>query len=175
MEELAGPFAAAAVLLVLGGAPKMVRPAPTARALASLRLPARPAVVRALGLVEAGVGIGALLTGGSAFALAMAASYLGFALFILAALSRPGSVRSCGCLGAAETPPTRVHLLLNLAGATIALLVAGSPTGPPAGVVAAQPAWGIPFLLLTGACVWFAYLALSSLSELSTHWEGPRR
>ena len=175
MEPLAGPFLAAAVLLLLGGAPKMVRPEPTVRALASLRLPAPPVAVQALGLAEVGIGGGALLTGGTVFALAMAASYLVFAAFILAALAGPGGLRSCGCLGAAETPPTRVHLLLNLAGAAIALLVAGSPIGPPAGVVAGQPAWGVPFLLLTAACVWFAYLALSSLSELSTLWGGARR
>ncbi|MGH8934779.1 MAG: MauE/DoxX family redox-associated membrane protein [Acidimicrobiia bacterium] len=175
MEPLAGPLLAAAVLLVLGGAPKMVRPEPTARALASLRLPAPPGAVRALGLAEVAIGAGALLTGGRAFALAMGASYLAFALFLLAALARPQRLRSCGCLGATETPPTGLHLLLNLAGASIALLVAASPIGPVARVVAVQPAWGIPFLLLTAACVWFAYLALSRLSELSTLWGGARR
>ncbi|MGH3664830.1 MAG: hypothetical protein ACRDU8_01845, partial [Egibacteraceae bacterium] len=75
MSLLAGPYWAAALLLAVAGAPKILRPHPTVRALRALWLPATPPLVRVLGAVEVGVGLAAVVLGGPLFALLVAASY----------------------------------------------------------------------------------------------------
>jgi len=148
---LAGPFSAAAVLLAVGGAPKLARPASTAGALASLRLPSSPTLVRLLGAAEVAIAAAALLTG--------------FAVFVAVALARPGLVRSCGCFGRPDTPPTAAHLVVNLAAAAVAAAVAVIGGGRLD--VASQPLLGLPLVLLTAACAWFGYLALALLPRTS--------
>jgi hypothetical protein len=96
----------------------------------------------------------------------VAASYVGFAAFVGLAMSRGGVVASCGCFGRPDTPPTRLHLVVNVVAACLALAVARDPFGGIGGVVADQPLAGLPYLALTAACVWFAYLALSALPTL---------
>lgn len=165
MGMLAGPFSAAAVLLAVGGAPKIVRPASTAGALASLRLPASPAVVRLMGLTEVAIAVAALTTGSRPAAALMAAAYAGFAAFIALALARPGLLKSCGCFGAPDTPPTAVHLVVNVAAAAVSAAVAF--TGGGRIELDGSPLAGLPLLVLTAACAWFAYLALALLPRTS--------
>lgn len=161
MGVLAGPFSAAAVLLAVGGAPKVVRPASTAGALASLRLPASLRLVRLLGVAEVAVALGALLTGSRLAAGLLAAAYAGFTVFVVAALARPGLVKSCGCFGRPDTPPTFAHLGVTLAAAAVATAVALGGGGRLE--LADSPLLGLPFLALTAACAWFGYLALALL------------
>ncbi len=165
MGVLAGPFSAAAVLLAVGGAPKLARPASTAGALASLRLPSSPTLVRLLGAAEVAIAAAALLTGSRLAAALMATAYAGFAVFVAVALARPGLVRSCGCFGRPDTPPTAAHLVVNLAAAAVAAAVAVIGGGRLD--VASQPLLGLPLVLLTAACAWFGYLALALLPRTS--------
>lgn len=172
MHLLAGPYAALAALVVLGGAPKTVRPDATARALASVRLPFGSSprlglLVRLLGAVEVALGVAALTVGGTLPAVGLAVSYAGFAAFVALALARGGTVSSCGCFGTPDTPPTRVHLAVNLAAATAAALVAADPAPRLGSVLAHQPGAGVPFLALTALVTWFAYLALARLPGLT--------
>lgn len=172
MHLLAGPYAALAALVVLGGAPKTVRPAATARALASVRLPGSSSprlglLVRLLGAAEVALGLAALTVGGTVAAVGLAVSYAGFAAFVLLALARGGTVSSCGCFGTPDTPPTRLHLAVNVAAAVAAALVAADPAPRLGSVLAQQPAAGIPFLALTALATWFAYLALARLPQLT--------
>jgi methylamine utilization protein MauE len=174
MQVLAGPFAAAAALLVVAGAAKVRRPGPTTAALRGLRVRVRPPVVVALGGAEAAIGFGALVFGWRWIAALVAACYLGFAAFVTAALARRGAVASCGCFGQAETPPTRLHLGLNLAAAAVAALVALGPAR--LDLVTAAGAGGEHLLLLgfVGTSAWLAYLGLSLLPQTMAAANGDR-
>lgn len=160
---LAGPYLVAAALLVVAGAPKVVRPRSTARALASLRLPASPTLVRVLGATEVVIGAAAATTRGWPAPALVALSYVTFSLVVALALARGGVLSSCGCFGTADTPPTRTHLAVTVVLALAAGAVAFRPVGPLSHVLAGAPMAGLPFLALAAVCVWFAYLVLAVL------------
>ena len=130
VSVLAGPFAIAAVLLAVGGALKAVRPHDTAQALAAVGL--RFPRVRS----RAGRGsrrrcgrsghrrrraprrrTGALLRWSRL-------SYLAFAGFVVVALRSGAPISSCGCFGKVDTPPSVVHVVLDLAFAAVAAAAA---------------------------------------------------
>jgi hypothetical protein len=56
--------------------------------------------------------------------------------------------------------------VLNLCAAAIALAVAVDPGDNLRNTVSTQPMHGVPFIALTAACVWFAYLTLAELPKL---------
>jgi hypothetical protein len=176
VNVLAGPATAAAVLLVVGGASKVVRPGNTTRALVALRLPGHPAAVRLLATAEMGIGVAAVASGGRLAWSLVAASYLGFAGFVLLAMSREGAASSCGCFGAPGTPPTAAHVLITLAASGVAFATAlGPQPGPLHDALRDQPLMGLPFVVLTGCCVWFAYAALAVLPRTSQYAARGRR
>lgn len=164
---LTGPYAMAAALVVLAGAPKVVRPHGAARALASVRLPSGRPLVRVLGAGEVVVGLAALTVGGRIPAVLLAVSYGGFAGFVLLALRRGGTVGSCGCFGRPDTPPTRLHVALNVAAAAVAAPVAVDPGPRVVDALRDQPLAGAPFVALTALATWFAFLALARLPQLA--------
>ena len=169
MAALAGPFIVTAALLGAGGALKVHRPAPTARALREMGLPASPALVRVGAAAEVAVAAGALVDGSRPFAALVAASYLGFTAFVLAALRRGVPLSSCGCFGVTDTPPTGVHVGLNLAAAAVAGVVAvGWAGGGGLAEIAALDGSILrgTFVVLTAAATWFAYVALTLLPRL---------
>ncbi len=167
---MAGPFIVTAALLAAGGALKVVRPAPTAGALQQMGLPAAPALVRVGAAVELAVAAGALAGAGRLAAALVAVSYVGFAAFVAAALLRHVPLASCGCFGVADTPPTGVHLGLNLAAAAVAGAVALGAGG--AGGLTEITSMDGPilvrasFVALTAASAWLAYAALALLPRL---------
>ena len=164
MNALGGPAIASAALLAIGGTSKLFRPANASHALRGLRLPAAPLGVRLLAVAEIGVAVGALAGGGPLAWLLVAAAYMGFAGFVALAMSRGGAVSSCGCFGAPDTPPTVVHVLVTISASAIALATAvGHPTGPLLDALPDMPLLGLPFLLATACCVWFAYAAVALL------------
>ena len=128
MSVLAGPFAIATVLLALGGAAKAVRPRDTAQALTAvgIRFPRvlPRVVVRVGGAVEAILATAALLVGGPVLCGLVALSYLAFAGFVLVALRTGAPISSCGCFGKVDTPPSIVHVVLDLAFAGVAATAA---------------------------------------------------
>ncbi len=170
VSVLAGPFAIAAVLLAVGGVLKAVRPRDTAQALSAIGLrfpsffPAR-AAVRVGGAVETMIGVGALLTGGPVFAALVAVSYLVFAAFVSVALLTGAPISSCGCFGKVDTPPSVVHIVINLlaAGVAIGAAVVGDVALPD--VLRDQPLLGIPFLLLLVIGCSLVFLAFTSLPK----------
>ncbi len=105
----------AALLLILSGGAKLADGGPTTGALRAARLPANRAAVTALGLVEIAAGASALVTPHPAAGLAVASLYVGFAGFVAWALRRDLPIQSCGCFGKRDTPPTRSHVVVNLA------------------------------------------------------------
>ena len=159
----------ASALLAIAGADKVVRPEPTLGALRSVGLRLRGGVIaaRVLGAVEVAIGATAIGLGGRVAAALVGLAYLGFAGFVALALRRGGVVSSCGCFGAEDTPPTAVHLVLDLLAAGLAGAAAVWPVGGLPEVIAEQAALGVPFLAMVALATWFAYLALSVLPGVS--------
>lgn len=127
--------------LLLGGAAlaKLRRPEPAATAL-SVPL----AAVRAASLVELAVAL--LMVARPALGgPAGCALYLFLAALLVAQLRR-GSRRSCGCLGSAELPPSRLHVAVNVTLACCALArpeVSATLTTAAVCAAAAATAWAI--------------------------------
>lgn len=163
VDALSGPVAVASVLLALGGLAKAFRPIPTTGALLALRLPAPIPAVRVLGVGEVVLGAAAVVTGSSALVGLVAVAYVAFALFVAAARRAGTDIQSCGCFGTIDTPPSLVHVGINLgfAAATGAAAIVGVPALGT--TLAGQPADGLPFVLLVGVTTYLVYLALAVL------------
>lgn len=167
MDAWAGPFYAAALLLGAAGGLKAYDPTNTAGALRTLGIGIPRPVVRAGGAVELGIGAWALVTGAMVAAALVAASYLLFSVFVVVALRRHAPIGSCGCFGKVDTPPSRVHLVVNAGAVAVAIAVAVGGPVPLADVIADQPAAGVPFVILTLAAAGCAFLALTALPRLT--------
>ncbi len=170
MSVLAGPFAIAAALLAIGGGLKALRPRDTAQALTAvgLRVPrvlSARRLVRVGGVIELVIGIGALITGGPAFAALVAVSYFAFAGFVVVALRSGKPISSCGCFGKVDTPPSPVHVAIDLAAAGIAVAAAivGDVALPD--VLAEQPLLGLPFAFLLAVGLLLVFLAFTALPK----------
>jgi hypothetical protein len=155
-----------ALLAVAGGA-KALRPGDTARALALFGWPVGSSVVRAGGAAEAVLAAAALVTGAPLLAAAVGVSYLLFAAWVAAAMFRRVPIASCGCFGTPDTPPTRLHVAVDVAAAAVALAAALSDLPPLASTLARQPAAGIPFMALVALVTWMAAMVLTVLPQLS--------
>ena len=162
----AAPFFIASALLVVSGAAKLARPDPASRALTSAGLPGRRVTARALGAVEVALGATCLAAPGPASAAAMAALYGAFALFLVRLMTVGTPVSSCGCVGAAESPPTVLHVLLNLAAASAGVLATLAPPRALAPFAWSTPLHGVPFVV-GGVCAgYLAYLTAARLPEV---------
>ena len=166
MDSLTGPYAAAAALLVVGGAPKVWAPGDTARALRLLRLPSGRVLVRALGVGEVVTGLVALAWAQPPVALAVAGWYAVFTVVMALALRSEQPIATCGCFGAPDTPPTRLHLALVAAAAATGLAAALRSPSALLPALGGEPVQAVPFVVLTGCAVWFSYLVMSRLAVL---------
>jgi hypothetical protein len=136
---ISGVVGAAALLLVVAGAGKVVDPSRTVGALRALGRSAHPLLVRLGAVGETLLGVATLVYGGRVLPLLVAVSYLGFALFVMAALRSGTPLATCGCLAQADTPPAPGHVVVNglfAAGAVIA-----GATDAPALLGASWVAW----------------------------------
>jgi hypothetical protein len=175
--ELIGVFFIACGLLVLAGVAKAVRPDDTARALVLL-LPGRISrvlsfawtrrAIRIGALMEAALGACALVFPGSITAALVAVSYTVFLFTVVYARRRGGPLSTCGCFGRPDTPPTALHVVLNVVFVATAVSVSVRPPHFTAltSLLENQPWDGAPLLLASGVGVWLAYLALSPLASL---------
>jgi hypothetical protein len=149
VDVTAALLGAGALLLVAAGAAKVADPSRTAGALAALGWPSSPALVRAGAMAETVLGAAALVVGGRALALLVAASYLGFALFVMSALRAKTPIATCGCFGQADTPPKPVHVTVDalLAAGAVAAAATDAP-----GMVDASPwTWPVAAILALAA------------------------
>ena len=103
----------------------------------------------------------------------VALSYLAFSAVVAYAWHRGGPLATCGCFGRADTPPTTVHLLLDLvlAASAAAFALSAPHHGTILSVMAHQPWSGVPLLFAAGVGASITFLALSPLAQL----EGARR
>lgn len=150
-------------LLALAGGMKIVQPASTSGALRAMRLPSSLGLVRVLGGVEIVVALGAGLTFQRSLLALLAALYLAFAAFVAAALSAHTPLQSCGCFGRADTPPSVVHVGVNVAAAVVALVAAATSTPSLSETLSDQPWAGVPFVILVAVSV---YLCVTLLTVL---------
>jgi hypothetical protein len=146
---------AAAAILVFAGAAKLQQPAAAIRFAGALAIPLPGVFVRAAALVEILVGAAALVRPRPA-AIAIA---LLFALFTALAARQllRGDNLPCGCLGAREVVPSRVHVLVNGACLCVGLLAALFPPPSFVTLAAAQP--------LAAVLVGFVAVVVALLSQ----------
>jgi hypothetical protein len=164
MGAWTAPLLVASTLLVLAGAPKVANPTNTLGALRSVGLRLPRTAVRLLGGAEAALGIATLVTAARPLAALVALSYAGFSVFLVVALRRGGAVSSCGCVGRADTPPTRSHLVATaaLASMSAAAVVSGADGLSSIGwSLTALSALG--FAALASWLVWLVFTALPHL------------
>ncbi|MFM7061999.1 MAG: MauE/DoxX family redox-associated membrane protein [Actinomycetes bacterium] len=140
-----------ALVVVVGGAAKLVRPGPFAGLLATLGVPGGAATARGAGVVEVGLGLWAAVTGSRPAAAALAVLYLGFAATLV--LARRAGATSCGCFGVVDAPPSTLHLVVNLVSAAVAAAAAAAGAESLRAVLADQPAAGVPYLLAVAVAV----------------------
>lgn len=156
-----GPLAVAAVLAMVAGAAKVMRPGPVVVALRGIGVGfGSTTVVRAGAVIEAAIGGVALGSGWGPAILGLAATYVAFAAFVVVARSTPG-IASCGCFGETDAPPSWRHVVVDvgLAIGCVGAFVAGAPgIGT---VLGAQPLAGIPFTVVVLVAAWLAYVVLS--------------
>lgn len=163
MPALTGPALVAAALLVVAGAAKVADPAMTAGALRALRLPSSPALVRVGAGAEVVLGLTAIVVGGLLPWALVAASYLGFGVFVVAALRAGTMVGSCGCFGREDTPPHPVHVWLDLALAATAAAMAVGGTGSLVGALADVPGEGAVVVALSALAVFMLHAGFVEL------------
>lgn len=119
-----------------------------------MRLPSSLLLVRMLGIAEIAIGVSAGITFSPPLLVLVGATYLAFAAFITAALGANKPIQSCGCLGQTDTPPSVIHVGLNLVSAGIALGAAVTDTQSLDVTLSDQPWHGVPFVLLVAICVY---------------------
>jgi hypothetical protein len=155
--ELIGLYLIAAGLLVVTGTAKAARPDDTARAVGAL-LPSSPALPLLRRAVPRPATAGLV-----------AASYVCFFGVVAYARRRGGPLATCGCFGRPDTPPTALHLVIDLVLAAAAVVVAaGAPSrGTLATQLAHEPWAGLPLLFVSAVGLWLTALALSALAALT--------
>lgn len=161
MSAWAGPYLIAVALVVAAGVGKAIDPTMTVGALRGIGLRVPAVVVGAFGAAEAVLGVAAVVTGNRWLALAIAVSYVGFTAFVLVALARRLPIGSCGCFGRVDTPPSWLHVAVNLGAVVTALAVARADGSAVFHGFADQPVAGAPFVLL---CLAGAYAAFTLLT-----------
>jgi len=165
VEALAGPVVVAAALVALAGGMKVLQPASTSGALRALRLPSSFRLVRTLGAGEVVLAVAAAATFARPLLVLLAAAYLAFAAFVVAALDAHAPVQSCGCFGRTDTPPSVVHVVLNLCAAVTLFAAALSGTPGLNSIVPEQPWSAVPFVLLVTVCTYLCVVVLTLLPQ----------
>jgi hypothetical protein len=162
MTGLAVPYAAAAVLLVASGWTTLQRPGSVGDALAQAGLPSSDQVARVWAIVEIGVGVAGLLSHAWYGALSVGVAYLALSAFVLHAIRR-GTVRTCGCFGSHDAPPTALHVAVNLSFASVGVAMATLHWPGLVQVLDRQPLFGLPFVMITLTVVVFVQALLTAL------------
>lgn len=163
MHPLLGPYLAVAVLVGVAGAAKVLSPRPTAGALRAAGFPSSEMVVRVLGAAELTIAILAMATGTWVGAVPLAVAYLGFAWFSWSAIRNGRALSGCGCFGRPDTPPTHLHIVVNLGAALVSAAVAVWPVGGVAEVLGGLGIDATAMLTSVAAAVVLLYALLAEL------------
>ncbi|MFL6204395.1 MAG: MauE/DoxX family redox-associated membrane protein, partial [Acidimicrobiales bacterium] len=112
---------------------------------------------------ELALGLAAITIGGALLWWAVAASYVAFAAFVLAALRKGTMIGTCGCFGREETPPHWSHVGLNGLLAGLAALTAVHSPAPPVEALVDQPGVAAAVLALSAVALSLLYAAYVEL------------
>jgi hypothetical protein len=106
------------------------------------------------------VGVLAAAAGWASVWWLVAASYLAFAAFVVAALRAGTMVGSCGCFGREDTPPHLIHVVVDVALAATAAAAAVLGVGAPLDAIADSPGdgWVVAALSVVGVFVLYVVL-----------------
>jgi hypothetical protein len=169
VSALAGPLHLVALVLVVSGAQKVLRPEPAAQAMADAGLPvprgARRVAGIALGVIEAATGLAVFAAPHPAAALWLGAFYLALAGFVVL-LRRRDATAGCGCFGAASTPPTTAHVVLNVVAALVAVGAAATTVTDVVDVVDQGVGVAAPYAVLVVLGTGLVLLAPTLLADL---------
>jgi Methylamine utilisation protein MauE len=162
----AGPYLAAAALLVAAGIGKLRNPSAVTPALRALRAPDREGLVRLLAVAEILLGAYALVSGRAVAAGAVAVCYGTFAGGLAVLLLRGHKEISCGCFGVEATPVGWLHVAVNVAFGVACTIAAATDPGRLQSVADLSPAVAVGLVAAVGAIAYSAFLVLSRLSLL---------
>jgi hypothetical protein len=165
MSPHAGIVLAFMALLAGAGVLKIVRPAPTAGALSAAGLPSSALAVRGLGVLEVAIGVRGIVFGSPADAVAGSVIYGAFALFVIYAMTRRVPISSCGCLGSADTPPSLIHVAVDLTAVGVLVVGAVSPIGPWGGLDSVSIGEAVPMTLFIGTTLYLIYALIAVLPQ----------
>jgi hypothetical protein len=160
MTALAGPFLITCTILGLGGLAKLWAPIPARRALRAASIDVPLAAVRTLGLAEFALACAAAFRGGVLLPIVVGMAYVAFAAFVVVIL-RTDTATSCGCFGSASTPPTMLHVVVNLLSAAAAFGATGY--GGIVATVEGPAGEGIAMLVLVVVGAYSLFLILTAL------------
>jgi hypothetical protein len=139
-----GAFGIACGVLMVSGAFKLVQPGGVAGAVQTLGVRVPRWSGRLIGSAEITVGAAGLAVPGPFPAIAVGTAYLAFAAVVVV-LMRRGEA-SCGCFGEIESPPSALHVAIDL-GAAAAALGHAAATSPSIFEFARSLGWQtVPFL-----------------------------
>ena len=175
MNGALGPYAIAAGLLALAGAAKALRPSDTATAVRGVGIRVPTWLVRVGGLAELVIGVLALSTGSAVVAALVAASYFVFAAFVTVALVRHLPIATCGCFGKADSPPSLVHVGVDVAAALAALTIAIDPGLAPVDLLDQDVLESVAYAVLVLIGVASAGLAVTLLPRVLAQVQGGTR
>jgi hypothetical protein len=156
----------ASLLLAVSGALKVRHPASVEPLLAVLRVPAVLRRGRVVGAAEVCLGSAALITAAQPLIILEAATFAFFAIVIGYVLAARVPLSSCGCAGARRTPPSPIHIGVNVVAAGAAAFAAGAQ---PASVAAMWPGlewYGIPSTVGMIAAVGLLLVVIGPLADL---------
>ncbi len=172
MNSVVGVVSAGAVLLVIAGAQKLIDPWPAASALRQVKLPVSRSMVRIGAAVEIALGSTLLVMGTSVLAVAVAAVYVAFTVFVVVAM-RAGVDGSCGCFGREDTPPSWLHVVANgliaVAAGVYALGEAAAPVDRLADLSLEAVALAASTLILAAVLVAVYSVAPRTLAAVKLH------
>lgn len=158
-----GPTLALLGLLALAGGMKVARPDLTSGALRAAGLPDSRSAVRGLGLTEVALGVIGIILGSALVAFFTAVFYAGFAWFVIHALRHRLPISSCGCFGAAETPPSINHVVVNIGAVMVLLIATIRPIGPWGGIDQLSAGQAVAFVGFTAVTIFLLYGVLAVL------------
>jgi hypothetical protein len=160
--------AAAAVLLIVAGVAKYRTPAPAASMLALLwpRIRSARRVARASGIVECVAGVATLGFGGRAALALLALCYLVLTLVAIR-LATGQQPAVCGCFGAADGTVGLPHVLLDLAGVSVAIWGAVRPPGSVTNLFGSGALTGVTVIAQALLLAALGYLSITALPALS--------
>lgn len=174
MEAVAGPYLIAVILLGIAGVQKIFSPKAALAVISQLGFPERSLLVWCVGASEVAVAVWALAVGGWIVAICVSVSFAGFAS-ITALLIRSGSGLSCGCFGTNDTPPSLLHIIVNLLASLSGGLASVAGVGSVSNIFSNQPWNGILFTVLVAVGVYGLYVIMAELPRLTkSNWSEPK-